>query len=204
MSYASQTLGGGVRAWISGRTYRIGDPVISPATGQQYTRKTLGAGTTDPSLDATNWKRLFGFGATKELGVAFNAAGFSEAGISDAGRGGQLISYISGTTTANVHSTMFSFSGAISVSHFWIYRNNNTSKTWGARITVDGEIIFDRSSATSSTSGLGRVFAGKESESATVVSLPPIVATNSLLIEWVASVSETNGLVGQLIYQELQ
>lgn len=42
-------------AWVSGTTYAIGNVVWSPATLFSYRRKTAGAGTTDPSVDATNW-----------------------------------------------------------------------------------------------------------------------------------------------------
>jgi hypothetical protein len=41
--------------WISGTTYAIGDVTWSPTTFYAYRRKTAGAGTTDPSADATNW-----------------------------------------------------------------------------------------------------------------------------------------------------
>lgn len=41
--------------WVSGTTYAINDKRVSPITGQVYRRKTAGAGTTDPSLDSTNW-----------------------------------------------------------------------------------------------------------------------------------------------------
>ena len=42
-------------AWVSGTTYAVGDPRWSPADGRVYRRRTAGAGTTDPSADATNW-----------------------------------------------------------------------------------------------------------------------------------------------------
>ena len=48
----------GAEAWISGTTYAIGDSVYSPIDMQTYKRKTNGAGTTDPSADATNWARV--------------------------------------------------------------------------------------------------------------------------------------------------
>ncbi len=48
----------GVVKWISGTTYAIGDVVWSPATFQTFRRKTAGAGTTDPSSDATNWTQI--------------------------------------------------------------------------------------------------------------------------------------------------
>jgi hypothetical protein len=41
--------------WVSGTTYAIGDVRYSPVDFLVYRRKTVGAGTTDPSLDATNW-----------------------------------------------------------------------------------------------------------------------------------------------------
>lgn len=46
----------GAAIWVSGTTYAIGDVRYSPANGSIYRRKTVGAGTTDPSADATNWQ----------------------------------------------------------------------------------------------------------------------------------------------------
>lgn len=48
----------GAAIWVSGTTYAIGDVRWAPADGQIYRRITSGAGTTDPSLDATNWMSL--------------------------------------------------------------------------------------------------------------------------------------------------
>lgn len=44
--------------WISGTTYAMGDVVWSPISFFNYRRKIAGAGTTDPSIDDTNWKLL--------------------------------------------------------------------------------------------------------------------------------------------------
>ena len=57
-SAASAAATTGVVAWVSGTTYAIGDCRYSPVSLQTYRRKTNGAGTTDPSLDATNWTVL--------------------------------------------------------------------------------------------------------------------------------------------------
>lgn len=46
----------GAILWVSGTTYAIGDKRASPANSRIYARKTSGAGTTDPSADATNWQ----------------------------------------------------------------------------------------------------------------------------------------------------
>jgi hypothetical protein len=48
------------QVWVSGTTYEIGDVVYSPIDFQTYRRKTDGAGTTDPSADATNWAVISG------------------------------------------------------------------------------------------------------------------------------------------------
>ena len=45
----------GAAIWVSGTTYAIGDVRYSPANQLIYRRKTAGAGSTDPSSDATNW-----------------------------------------------------------------------------------------------------------------------------------------------------
>ena len=41
--------------WVSGTTYAAGNVRYSPVDFYVYRRKTAGAGTTDPSLDTTNW-----------------------------------------------------------------------------------------------------------------------------------------------------
>lgn len=48
----------GATLWVSGTTYAAGNARYSPIDFQTYRRKTAGAGTTDPSLDSTNWARL--------------------------------------------------------------------------------------------------------------------------------------------------
>ena len=52
---ANSALIAGATIWVSGTTYAIGDARFSPINYQTYRRTTSGAGTTDPSLDTTNW-----------------------------------------------------------------------------------------------------------------------------------------------------
>ncbi len=54
-SAAYATSATGVIAWVSGTTYGVGDMRFSLINFQTYRRTTVGAGTTDPSLDTTNW-----------------------------------------------------------------------------------------------------------------------------------------------------
>ncbi len=44
--------------WVSGTTYSLGVNVWSPVDFQTYRRILAGAGTTDPSADATNWVKV--------------------------------------------------------------------------------------------------------------------------------------------------
>ena len=48
----------GAPAWVSGTTYAVGAAVWSPSNYGIYRRITAGAGTTDPSIDPTNWAGL--------------------------------------------------------------------------------------------------------------------------------------------------
>jgi len=57
-SASASAASAGATAWVSGTTYAAGDARYSPIDFQTYRRKTAGAGTTDPSLDATNWARV--------------------------------------------------------------------------------------------------------------------------------------------------
>lgn len=52
---ASSALVSGAVLWVTGTTYTGGIVVYSPIDFQTYRRKSTGAGTTDPSLDPTNW-----------------------------------------------------------------------------------------------------------------------------------------------------
>lgn len=56
---AAAAASAGASLWVSGTSYAIADRVWSPVNGQVYRRLTTGAGTTDPSLDGTNWARVF-------------------------------------------------------------------------------------------------------------------------------------------------
>ena len=46
----------GATLWVSGTAYALGAAVRSPLDGRIYRRIVAGAGTTDPSADAVNWK----------------------------------------------------------------------------------------------------------------------------------------------------
>jgi hypothetical protein len=68
----------GASIWVSGTTYTIGDARWSPLTRYVYRRITNGAGTTDPSADATNWA-LAG-GTSPQLVVVSGTSQAAQAG----------------------------------------------------------------------------------------------------------------------------
>lgn len=63
-SAATSALTAGAVAWVSGTTYSTGNVRYSPIDFQAYRRTTNGAGTTDPSLDSTNWTKALLFGVS--------------------------------------------------------------------------------------------------------------------------------------------
>lgn len=54
----------GAMMWVSGTTYALGAAVWSPLNRVVYRRIVAGAGTTDPSLDVTNWALIGTLGLT--------------------------------------------------------------------------------------------------------------------------------------------
>lgn len=106
MSNASQFFsGGGATVWVSGRTYTIGNVVLSPADNyQQYVRITNGAGTTDPASDTTNY-RPYGGRAIKSIQrgtVAFGANSSMTATISAVNTSKAEIAYLGFSMSGNI------------------------------------------------------------------------------------------------------
>ena len=62
--------------WVSGTTYALGQVVISPLSLLLYRRVISGAGTTDPSLDSTNWTLALQQSAGSSLYLFTNFGGF--------------------------------------------------------------------------------------------------------------------------------
>lgn len=55
---ANAAAANGGQLWVSGTTYAVNYLVYSPLNRRSYRRLITGAGTTDPSLDPTNWGLL--------------------------------------------------------------------------------------------------------------------------------------------------
>lgn len=85
--------------WISGTTYAIGAAVWSPATSLSYRRLTAGAGTTDPSADATNWRVVTNtiFNDAEVRRAMFRDVGYTFVDKGDSGVTAQVIDFSAGT-----------------------------------------------------------------------------------------------------------
>lgn len=112
---AGSAAAAGAAIWVSGTTYAIGDARYSPADLQTYRRKTAGAGTTDPSLDGTNWARV-------NLGA--NSI------VRSARTGNTMLAESDRSTLVDVTSGTFSqtFDAAATLTAGWFvwYRNSGT------------------------------------------------------------------------------
>lgn len=124
--------------WVSGTTYAIGTNRFSPSNFRTYRRKTAGAGTTDPSTDATNWQLLTG------LGDVLTTGDQSIAGVKTfTGR----VLVPSGSAAAP--SVAFAADGATDTGFYWVsdgttgFTNNGVSSgtiTAGGNLTMLGNI----------------------------------------------------------------
>ncbi len=118
---ASSALVAGAAVWVTGTTYATGDVRYSPTDLQTYRRVTNGAGSTDPSSDATNWTK-----AIKPVTNVTRSVRTSNTiiGISDVGT---LIDITSGTFTQM-------FSAAATLGNGWCCYIRNAG---------DGDVTLD-------------------------------------------------------------
>lgn len=67
----------GALLWVSGTSYTAGTSVVySPINFLTYRRIVSGAGTTDPSLDPTNWQSLMPYQVGGQIYSSLNFGGF--------------------------------------------------------------------------------------------------------------------------------
>jgi len=86
--------------WVSGTSYSVGNTVYSPINVRSYRRLVAGAGTTDPSADATNWTLLGGGLSVYDLATTTGtwvcpATGYYKITVQDGGNSGATNSGIS-------------------------------------------------------------------------------------------------------------
>lgn len=115
-----------VTKWVSGTTYAEGVVTWSPITFYSYRRKTAGAGTTDPSADATNWSQISGTGNVTENGT--QTLTNKTIAYADNTLTGVQPTLVSGTSIKTINSTSLLGSGDIAIGS-GIIRVERTSNT---------------------------------------------------------------------------
>lgn len=137
--------------------------------------------------------------STKSIVNAFTQASWTSQAISNLTNSG-VISALSGAMTANTLKTLLSVSGSSGQLTQLTFRTNDvTARTIRVKITVDGIVACDSTSASISTSGNGGVWSGTKS-TATYFVLPPIFWKSTLVIEYASSLSETDKITAEYVY----
>jgi len=185
--------------WVSGGSYVVGQQVVSPASYKIYVRKTIGGGVTDPSLDGTNWASIGQ--STKTIINAYSVAGWTAQTVNAVSQGEKVV--LSGALTANTLATVFSRTGGPSeFSTLYFKTTDGTARTMRVKITIDGSVAFDFTSASIAGPTLGMVISGFQNSAVNVVH-GPIRSSTSLVIEIASNLTETNKFEIGYIVQEL-
>lgn len=133
---------------------------------------------------------------------SFSKAAWTSVPIDSAVNYGSVL-VSSGGTTANTLKQLLSISGSgVTMSQLSFRVADATSRTMRVKITVDGIVAFDYTSASITTSGGGCCLAGtaRISPSAPVMLIPPIKAKSTLLIEYASSLTETDKIIAEYVY----
>lgn len=102
---------------------------------------------------------------------------------------------LSGALTANTLATALSITGSGSISALYLKRKDATSRTIRLKVTLDGVVVFDSTSAAaaSATQGILAIGCMMASDSS-VMNAAPIPFSTSCLVEVASSLSETDKL----------
>lgn len=126
--------------------------------------------------------------ATKNLYNACSTAGYTA--ITTIGQIQSSSVSASGALTANTLADLINESGSAGyLSQLSIFANDATSRTLRIVITVDGTVIYDKTSAAITAVSSGAVLAGSAQNS--FAPLPPIYYTNSIRVQYASSLTET-------------
>lgn len=128
--------------------------------------------------------------ATRAIINAYSVAGFTPQGVLNA-LDPTAKTALSGAMTANTLKTVLSATGAGTMHHFAGQFADGTLRTMRIKITVDGVVIFDYTSAANTTpSAIAAIISGFSGTS--TADETPIRFNSSLLIEAASSLSETD------------
>lgn len=127
--------------------------------------------------------------ATRAIVNAYSVAGFTPQNVITV-LDPSAKTALSGAMTANTLKTVLSATGAGTMHHFAGQYVDGTSRTMRIKITIDGVVAFDYTSAANTAPGaIAGVIAGF---SASTTDETPIRFNSSLLIEAASSLTETD------------
>ena len=117
------------------------------------------------------------------------------------GSGGYGATYgTSGSVTANTLKTLLSITNAKGEFSLLSIKNaNTTSKSLRVKITIDGAVAYDSDDIIGGAVGHGKTFAGPHSLTIPALS-PNIYFLNSALVEYTTSITETDGISFDYIF----
>jgi hypothetical protein len=102
---------------------------------------------------------------------------------------------LSGSLTANTLKTLLTVSGGGEFHFLTVTSRDATSRTLRARLTLDGVVVFDSTSAAFTTATIGAVLVGAYSGGNAFVVAPGVVRfNNSAVVEVASSLTEVDML----------
>lgn len=133
--------------------------------------------------------------ATKQIINNVSTAGFLWVGVRSSIQGAKSVA--SGAMTANTLKTVISVSGSAGVMDYLTIKTADaTSRTLRVKITVDGVVVFDFTSAATATSGDTACIISSTTDAGASAAPEPselkLTWNNTLLIETASSVTETD------------
>lgn len=137
--------------------------------------------------------------ATRSIVNRFTQAAWTPISITSNAAGG-AISANSGAMTADTLKTLLSVSGVgTRVSHLSFRTADSTSRTIRVQITVDGIVVCNSTSSAITVGSDGGFWAGSRSNGDPPF-IPEITSNSTLLIEYASSLTETDKIIAEYIY----
>lgn len=139
--------------------------------------------------------------STKSIVNKFSQASWAGVLLYTGYPNGGIITATSGSMTAATLKTLLSVSGASGqMTYLSVRTADATSRTIRVKITVDGIVACDATSASISAANTGGVWTGASTSALPANLLPPIFWKSTLLIEYASSLTETDKLIVEYAY----
>ena len=128
---------------------------------------------------------------TRSITNAFSSGGWVGT-LNAAVLGGRILG--SGSTTAGVLKTIFSATGGGVIHGLVVATSNATSRTVRARLTLDGVVVFDSTSAAIAAASTGAQIIGGHNSGNGLFSVSSAVFASTAVFEIASSLTETDGI----------